>query len=255
MHRRSELPTGFTQVERLVVNNPTVLGCPQQVRPVTCWGPNVGLREPRRTRRPDGPTLSHREAGGVADGGILRQRCVGYTRGWLAIRQPETATAANGGVGPGFAADGVGSGVGLVSESLEPRKRKQVRVNGRNLPFDALAASCGIDTRNRAQVGRLTKALKDIRAYFAEEVGEAAAGVTDEDYEAALAKAILTRARLYSQRFPRVELTPTALAAWWHQLARPSGQGRVLTELDRAHAAQLPNPLDEFKRKHLGGES
>lgn len=123
-------------------------------------------------------------------------------------------------------------------------------MKGRNLPFDALAASCNIDVRNKAQLGRLTKALKDIREYFAEEVEGAAAGVTDEQYETALARAIAARARLYSQRFPKAELTPTALSAWWHQLTRPTGGGRVATDLDRVAARELPNP---FRKGGQGG--
>ena len=104
---------------------------------------------------------------------------------------------------------------------IERWKPSQVtKVEGRNLPFDALARACGIDTRNRQQVGRLTKALKDIRGYFAEEVGTPSdLHVTPARWEHGLALAIESRVQLYRRRFPRAECTPTAISAWWHQLA------------------------------------
>lgn len=98
-------------------------------------------------------------------------------------------------------------------------RSKLTKVGGRNLSFDALADACAIDVRNKAQVGQLTKALKDIRGYFDEEVG-ALPDVSAEEWEQALAMAIHARASVYRQRFGRqVELTPTALSKWWHQLA------------------------------------
>jgi hypothetical protein len=133
----------------------------------------------------------------------------------------------------------------LSVRSSEAAPRKRVLVNGRGMPFDALAGACMIDTRNRTQVGRLTKALKDIRGYFAEEVGDAA--TTAEEFEGALARAIVARARLYQQRFPRAALTPTALSAWWHQL--------VVAEVQDAQARQQTRDLlDRMKRKGIGRE-
>lgn len=126
-----------------------------------------------------------------------------------------------------------------IGGDLEPRQARPPRK--RNLPFDALQSACSIDTRNAGQLGRLTRALKEIRGYFTEEV--AGVDCTPEEFDIALAKAITVRARLYRQRFPRVELTPNALSMWWHQVAIPTGGGRVITDLDRVAARQLPNPL------------
>lgn len=98
-------------------------------------------------------------------------------------------------------------------------RTKLTKIEGRNLPFDALAEACSIDTRNKAQVSQLTKALKDIRSYFAEEVGTQP-HVTPEEWEQALALAVRTRASAYRARFRNAELTPTALAKWWHQLVQ-----------------------------------
>jgi len=123
-----------------------------------------------------------------------------------------------------------------TTEVVSTPSRDLIKVGGRNLPFDALVEACSIDTRNKAQVGQLTKALKDIRWYFDEEIRGMTAQfptVTDvgaEEFEQALAKAIHARAQAYRRRFRNAELTPTALAKWWHQL--------VIGAAQDAHAAQ-----------------
>jgi hypothetical protein len=111
--------------------------------------------------------------------------------------------------------DGVAVSTDL--STVEMDRAAVTKIEGRYLAFDALATACGLDIRNKSQVGLLTKALKDIRVYFDEEVGPQ--DVSPEVWERALAKSITARAQAYRRRFKdRVELTPTALAKWWHQL-------------------------------------
>lgn len=115
-------------------------------------------------------------------------------------------------------------------------------MQGRNLPFDALAAVCNIDTRNQTQVKRMTFALKRIRAYFYEEVEALGIpeGLTPEDWEYSLARAIEVRAEKYRIRFRNAELTPTALEAWWHQMAQartagPQSDPQLQAIIDEMH--------------------
>lgn len=135
---------------------------------------------------------------------------------------------------------------------LEPVPHRLVKVDGRNLPFDALAVSCNIDVRNRAQSKRLASALKDIRAYYYEDVGHPD-GVTDEEWEMHLARAIHARAAVYRERFSGVELTPTALSAWWHQLAQPSTRSRNVSAREIANMPPQPGPFARFRQQRLEG--
>jgi hypothetical protein len=99
---------------------------------------------------------------------------------------------------------------------------KIVKVDGRNLPFDALADTCSVPLQNRARVSQMTQALRDIRDYFAEERPELAG----EDFERELAGEVVRRGRLYRERMKGATLTPTALAKWWHDVAGTSEQKR-----------------------------
>jgi hypothetical protein len=128
-----------------------------------------------------------------------------------------------------------------------------VKVEGHNLAFDALAEVCNIDVRNNAMRGQLARALKEIRAYFWEEVRDVARDLPPEEYEAALARAVRARANEYQGRFSKVEMTPTALSKWWHQMARPSSGRRVLTDADRARIRERPNILKELEKRFKEG--
>jgi len=129
---------------------------------------------------------------------------------------------------------------------LEPVSPKLSKVQGRNLPFDALAAACRIDTRNARQMKIVGLACSEIRAYFHEEVG-VPDGVTPQEWEQALARAIHARANAYRERFPNAELTPIALAKWWHQVAQPPNTGRQ----KQVEAAQpLQNIIEEMHEIH-----
>lgn len=118
----------------------------------------------------------------------------------------------------------------VVEPSLEPEPQERtvsevpvlVKIDGRNLGFDALAEVCRVPLENRQRVSQMTKALKEIRAYFAAEHPSVAGGA----FEHALAEEIRQRARMYRARMPGAALTPTALAKWWHDSA-PSARGRT----------------------------
>lgn len=142
----------------------------------------------------------------------------------------------------------------LAADAKGPPLRK---VNGRNLPFDALVAVCNIDVRNPDQVGVLTKAIKDIRAYFWEEVREVALDATPEEYEAALARAVVARANEYQARFDGIDVTPRGLSKWWHQMARPGTARHRMTEMDwaRLRADTGPGPMEAFQQRHLRREN
>jgi len=122
------------------------------------------------------------------------------------------------------------------------------RIQGRHISFDALAAACGnIDTRNRSLTAQLSRALKDIRGYFWEETDGLPTGVTMDEWELSLARAIHARAKLYRNRFPGAEITPTALAKWWHQLLRPAtARPRGMTASEFAQA-EIPRPLQKLE--------
>lgn len=114
----------------------------------------------------------------------------------------------------------------VTEETTSPPKL--VKIDGKNLGFDALAEECGIDPRNKTRVRELTAALKDIRAYVAEESAE-----SGEPFERHLASEIRRRASLYRRRMPRAALTPPALAKWWHDVDRPARRGSTdLSDID-----------------------
>ena len=99
---------------------------------------------------------------------------------------------------------------------------KGEKVGGRNHPWDALVEVTQADERTEG--GLIGRALKTIRRVVVEDHSpqvfeEAATG------EALIATQIRARARLYRQRWPGVELTPTALAKNWSRVttAQPGG--------------------------------
>lgn len=108
-------------------------------------------------------------------------------------------------------------------ETTSPRKAPDLtKIDGRNLPFDALANECGVPLANKARVAQMTAALKDIRGYFSTE----RADLGGEPFERALAEEVVRRASFYRQRWSDRTLTPTALAKWWHDCDGTARGGR-----------------------------
>lgn len=101
------------------------------------------------------------------------------------------------------------------------------KIEGRNLPWDALVEATQAD--ERVEKGRIASALRTIRSVAGE-------GLSTDDpalAEGYIASEIRVRARLYRDRWPNVELTPTALAANWSRVMNPQ-PGR---DVDSALAA------------------
>lgn len=107
-------------------------------------------------------------------------------------------------------------------KSAPPRT---VKIDGRNLGFDALAEATMSDPD--AEGGRLAKALAAIRKLVWRDLPDAAKKIiTPPEFETALAAAIRERARMYEQKWPGVELTPTALASNWTRVTQRQGDGK-----------------------------
>jgi hypothetical protein len=111
----------------------------------------------------------------------------------------------------------------IRNQSLEPVTRSPssnalAPAKIRDELFDALAASCGIAVPDltRSARGALNRALKDLR-----EVDATPAEVS-------------ARAGRYRERWPKVSLTPSALAKHWAELTDGSGP---LDVIDRAYLA------------------
>lgn len=124
-----------------------------------------------------------------------------------------------------------GSRTGAAQVLEEPRSEERettspvgvpplVKIDGRNLGFDALAETCRVPIQNKARVSEMTKALKDIRGYFAAENPNLGAA----DFEQRLAGEIVRRAGVYRVRMSGATLTPSALAKWWHDFAPDTGR-------------------------------
>lgn len=101
----------------------------------------------------------------------------------------------------------------LAPAAREYDPLKGQKIDGRNLPWDALVEETQAD--EKAEAGRIAAALKKIRELA---VAESRGWPTAKDaelYEKLIAFEIRRRAELYRQRWPRIDLTPTALAAQW----------------------------------------
>jgi Helix-turn-helix domain len=105
---------------------------------------------------------------------------------------------------------------------------KGTRIDGRNLPFDALVRVTQAD--ERVEGSKLGKALKTIRKLVVEDYAiDNAMDLADPAAtEAFIADRIMRRAALYRSRWPNVELTPTALASNWTRVT--TGDGRSAAE-------------------------
>lgn len=120
---------------------------------------------------------------------------------------------------------------------LVPREGKVpqvLHVHGRYLAYDALSSATGVHPSNKRWSKQLGVACSDIRAFFFEEVG-VPEGVTHQEWEQALARAIYARARLYRERWPSWTLTPNALAKWWHHLSVIEPREQLSHDVEELH--------------------
>lgn len=101
----------------------------------------------------------------------------------------------------------------LAPAAREYDPRKGVKIAGRNLPWDALVEATHAD--ERVESGRIAAALKSIRLVASADLN---LGSYPELDESTIASEIRVRAKLYRERWPTVELTPTALAANWSRV-------------------------------------
>jgi Helix-turn-helix domain len=118
----------------------------------------------------------------------------------------------------------------LAPTAREYDPLKGTKINGRNLPWDALVEVTQAD--QAVEKGKLAKALKLIRGYVVETHAEQA--FADERGEQLIASQIRARARLYRSRWPTIELTPTALANNWSRVTAPSPGGDLDSALEAA---------------------
>jgi hypothetical protein len=114
-----------------------------------------------------------------------------------------------------------------VSPVYDPLKGTKIGV--RNLPWDALVEETQAD--ERLEAGRIAAALKKIRSALAESWTE---HDTPEGFEGYIASEVRERAALYRDRWPNVELTPTALAANWSRVTTPQPGRSLDTALEAA---------------------
>lgn len=107
---------------------------------------------------------------------------------------------------------------------------KLVRIDGRDLAFDALAAVCGVDpSGNRARevataLNGSPRGMTGIRTLVARDMALPRGGGGDllqgEQFERTVASLIMQAAERYRARFgPDVTMTPMALAKWWTDLS------------------------------------
>lgn len=117
----------------------------------------------------------------------------------------------------------------LAVRAYDPLKGE--RLGGRNHPWDALVEVTGSDPV--VDKGQIAKALKLIRGYV---VAASSPQAFDEamNGEALITQQIRARARLYRQRWPEMELTPTALAKQWARVTAPVPGGSPASALDAA---------------------
>jgi hypothetical protein len=117
---------------------------------------------------------------------------------------------------------------------------KAVRVEGRNLPFDALALHGNADPRSRT--GEITAALKKIRGYVWSELTVEArqAVATSSDgaatFERIVAAEVADKAHTYRATMGGAWLTPTALAKWWFDMGKQGRTGLSDEALEWIHA-------------------
>lgn len=150
-------------------------------------------------------------------------------RGIPVAGETDTPTAGEGNDNQGEREPSERETHGELALAYDPMKGKQI--GGRNLPWDALVEETGAD--ERAEKGRIARSLKTIRRICAADYNLDANAELGESF---IASEIRVRARLYRERWPDVELTPSALAANW---------SRVTT---RRPGASLDSTLEAVQR-------
>lgn len=124
-------------------------------------------------------------------------------------------------------------GAGLSKDQPQPgTKVTSTRQRPRNVLFDALAEETQADPT--AEGGRIAAALKVIAGLWAagKEGPRPKPGPTRGEWDGVLIDEIRRRARLYRERWPNVELTPSALAKNWERVTKPRpGQGLTPDEI------------------------
>lgn len=125
---------------------------------------------------------------------------------------------------------------------VDPEKPPAVvKIDGRNLPLDALASECGIDDESprygqavaalngaRGQVGIRHLFWKEAHRWAVEheEVDRLSELAEDpERFALALSRAIPRKAALYREKLPGATISPTALRDWWLDLERQRERG------------------------------
>lgn len=174
---------------------------------------------------------------------------------YVLVRHPgRTAAAGSSGTaaaGPGRTAAAPGTRTSSEREPVELELAatsaaaaydplKGTKIDGRNLPWDALVKETSADERTEG--GRLGQALKIIRRVVVED----SSPQTFEDPatgEWHIARQIGARAALYRRRWPNVELTPTALASNWSRVVTAQPGSDPLATLDAAQRG-----IDEARR-------
>jgi hypothetical protein len=123
-----------------------------------------------------------------------------------------------------------------VELALAPKAReydplKGTKIDGRNIPWDALVKATQAD--EQVEAGQLAKALKQIRGFIAPTLPPQSLEAP-EATEQHIANHIRSRARLYRDRWPNVELTPLALAKNWSRVLTAQPGADLDTALDAA---------------------
>lgn len=132
------------------------------------------------------------------------------------------------------------------STAVDPstvERPKPVRVEGRDLAFDALAEVCGIreGSPRRRGIPAALNGDDGIREQLWIEMGRPSFE-SPEQYERQVAIEIRARAALYRRKMPGVALTPSALKKWWTDLpgmadARDGRSGAGAEIIDAVDAA------------------
>lgn len=138
----------------------------------------------------------------------------------------------------------------LVIDGVVAAVPKLVKVDGRNLGFDALKDATGAGAgEDRKVASALNGKGKQpgIRAFFAAE-HPLTPDYDPEDWERNLAGEIYRRAVRYGEVMPPDSLlTPTALCAWWGRLGSDAPRRRNgMTAQDRA---AIPDAVEMLRRK------
>lgn len=124
-----------------------------------------------------------------------------------------------------------------------------MKIDGQNLPHNALAQACGINPSG-GQAGQLAAALNGaksvpvgIRQQFWREGNDGARKAWaefPEVFEQGLARVIPERAKLYRAKMPAGSmLTPTALARYWTDLPTMASAQRKRDGLSAAEVLSL----------------